>query len=181
MKRLVILLLLVASSVVGAGALTLASVPSPAHAATSFTVAYVFDFGTGVQDSAFTGSSIFTNAVTGSPILNGGVYNGATFTDVPVSAIDANPSTALTGFDTVILYEVCDIGSHPNLISAVNTFLLNGGKVMIFDADRCASGIGGVADYSTFVFPFSTSSPGPTGASGSYTFLESNTLTTGLA
>jgi Bacterial Ig-like domain (group 1) len=183
MKRLVISLLLVASSVLGAGALTLASVPSPAHAATSVNVAYVFDdsLGSGVQDSSFPGSSIFTNAVTGSPIANGGTYNGATFTDVPVSVIDANPSTALTGFDTVILYEVCDIGSHPNLISAVNTFLLNGGKVMIFDADRCASGVGGVANYSTFVFPFSTSSPGPQGASGSYTFLESNTLTTGLA
>src|SRR4051794_34792824 len=81
-----------------------------AHAATSTKVAYVTDFGAGVNDSAFPppgGSSIFNNAVGGVPLPNGGTYNGATFTNVPVSTIDASPTTALAGFDTVLVYEAC--------------------------------------------------------------------------
>ncbi|HEX4705114.1 MAG TPA: Ig-like domain-containing protein [Pseudonocardiaceae bacterium] len=166
-------------------AVALIALPAPAHAATSNNVAYVFNFGSGINDTSGpgSGSSIFVNAVTGSAIGAGntGSYNGASFTNVPVSAIDANPSTALGGFDTVILYEICDIGAHPSTLSAVNSFLDNGGKVMVFDADRCAPGVGGIADYSNFLFPFTTSSPGPQGASGSYTAIESSTLTSGLA
>ena len=102
-----------------------------AQSAVSANVAYVFDFGSGVNDTdgPGTGSGIFVNAVTGSPIGVGdtGTYNGATFTNVPVSTIDSSPSTALNGFDTVILYEVCDIAAHPATLTAINTFLANGG------------------------------------------------------
>ena len=58
--------------------------------------AYVTDFGAGVNDSAFPpsgGSSIFNNAVGGVPLPNGGTYNGATFTNVPISTIDSSPAT----------------------------------------------------------------------------------------
>lgn len=158
--------------------------PASAQAATTHNVAYVTDFGSGINDAGGpgSGSSIFVNALTGSAIGSGntGTYNGASFTNVPVSSIEAAPSTALNGFDTAILYEICDINSHPAMENAVNTFLDNGGKVMIFDADRCAPGEGGLANYSNFLFPFATSSPGPRGASGSYTSIEPSTLTTGL-
>jgi Bacterial Ig-like domain (group 1) len=150
-------------------------------------VAYVFDFGTGLNDGSGPGSSssIFANAVTGSGLIDGGAYNGATFHNVPVSTVDASPSTAFNGFDTVILYEVCDIAAHPNLISAVNSFIDKGGKLMIFDGDRCAPlgsgfGVAGVPDYTGFEFPFQTTNPGPQGASGPYTLVETSTLTTGL-
>src|ERR1044071_533432 len=135
-------------------------VPS-AQAATTSAVAYVFDFGTGVNDTlgssngtVFPGSSIFTNVLTtGSPLSNGGSYNGVAFTNVPIATIDANPATALSGFDTVLLYQVCSINSHPAALSAVNTFLVNGGKVIILDGDRCALGeAAGPADWSGFLF-----------------------------
>ena len=168
-------------------------------------VAYVYDFGfgspgsqtcganaggTGVNDlnPPGCGGSIFRNAVTGGAIGAGntGTYEGVSFTNVTVAAVDANPATALTGFDSVMLYQVCDIHLHPNLITALNNFLNAGGKVMIFDGDRCAPPrgaftFGGQADYTGFLFPFATNSPGPTGSpAGKYTSIDSSTLTTGL-
>ena len=163
---------------------------SPAQAATTHKVAYVFDFRFGVNDTlgssngtVLPGSSIFTNVLTtGTPLPNGGTYNGATFTNVPIATIDANPATALSGFDTVLLYQLCSIGSHPTAMNSINTFLVNGGKVIILDGDRCAEDeAAGEADWSSFLFPFATHGPGPTGGSGSYTFIETSTLTTGLS
>jgi hypothetical protein len=158
---------------------------------TTLNVAYITDFGGGLADPnppnpSPPGSSIFTDAITGSPLPNGGTYNGATFVDVPISAIDANPATALSGFDTAILFQVCTIGSHPTAMGAINSFLAGGGKVMIFDADGCSTNtaggaIGITADYSGFLFPFTTDSPGPLGAQNQpYTFEEANSLTAGL-
>jgi hypothetical protein len=166
--------------------------PPAAQAATTSRVAYVYDdsLGAGVTDPNLPGSSIFTDSVTGSPLANGGTYNGVTFTDVPVSAVDAAPGTAFNGFDTVLLYEVCDIGAaaHASTLGAVNAFLDDGGKVMIFDGDGCSSSGGFAAppDYSHFLFPFTTNNPGPQGgASQPYSFVEGlstggTTLTHGL-
>jgi Bacterial Ig-like domain (group 3) len=160
-----------------------------AHAATTHHVAYVTDFGGGMGDANPPnpnppGSSIFTNALLGGPLANGGTYDGAVFNDLPIASIDANPSTALNGFDTAVLYEVCTIGAHPVAVSAINSFLANGGKVMIFDADGCAIASGArniIADYSGFLFPFQTNSPGPQGAQNrAYTFKEISSLTNGL-
>ena len=155
---------------------------------TSSNAAYIFDFGSGINDTGGPGigSSIFVNAVTGSPIGAGntGSYNGVSFTNVPVSAIDANPAHALDGFDTAVLYMVCDIASHPATLGALSHFVDSGHKLMIFDADACAptEDFGrGPADYSGFLFPFATNSPGPQGASGLYTEIEASTLTTGLS
>src|SRR5262249_57623741 len=151
--------------------LGLAALSPAAHAATSTNVAYVMDFGAGVNDSAFPppgGSSIFNNAVGGLPLPNGGTYNGAMFTNVPISTIDTNPATALAGYDTVLLYMVCSIGSHPIALGAINTFLANGGKVMIFDSDACAPSAHGAANWSGFLFPFTTTSPGPVGLAPHY-------------
>jgi hypothetical protein len=174
---------------------TFAFAASAGAAKTSTNVAYVTDFGLGANDPtgppAVPGSSIFVNALTGS--TPGATYTttgGKTVnvTDVAVSKIDAEGSAALAGFDTVILYEVCDIGKHPATMTAINTFLTEGGKVMIFDADRCAklteeAGFGGEpAHYTGFLFPFETSSPGPEGAENfPYTDVVPSTLTTGLS
>ncbi len=156
-----------------------------AHAATSTNVAYVTDFGAGLSDPVappgVPGSSIFNNAITGAPLPNGGSYNGATFTDVPVTAIDASPLTALVPYDTVLLYEVCSIASHPLALGAINTFLTNGGKVMIFDSDTCAPSAHGAANWSGFLYPFTTTSPGPVGGGGSYLTVVPSSLTTGLS
>jgi hypothetical protein len=149
-------------------------------------VGYVSDFGgQSANDASSLGSSIFVNALTGT--TPGATYTTAdasktvTLTDVPISKIDAAGIAAITPFDTLILYQVCDIAGHPKALEAINTFLTNGGKVMIFDADRCAEGFGGTADYSAFLFPFSTNSPGPKGASGSYVTVVPSTLTSGLS
>ncbi len=153
-------------------------------------VAYVTDFGTGLNDTEY--YSLFKDAV-GNPSWGGvspgtgntGTFAGVNFTSVPVSNIDAAPTTALKGFDTVVLYEVCDIGSHPKTLSAINDFLTAGGKVMIYDSDAChgtylGSNPSGSADYSGFLFPFTTSSPGPLGDSGSYSVIQASSLTAGL-
>lgn len=150
--------------------------------------AYIYDFGSGINDPGFPGSSIFRNAITGGPIGSGetGSYNGATFSNVPLSAIEANPTAALTGYDNIVLYEVCSIGDPRNsaALNAINTFLDNGGKVLLFDGDGCSANSGGrgIADYSQFAFPFTTSSPGPRGAVGyTYGSVEASTLTSGLS
>jgi len=148
-------------------------------------VAYVTDasctfFGGsgGIEDTHFPGCSILKDAVTGLPIPNGGSFTTTgghvvKFTDVPVSAIDAGGLGAISGYDTVMLFQVCDFGSHPNLVSALNTYLTSGlGKVIIDDGDWCAPGDGGSPNYSAFLFPFTSSNPGPRGASGTVTFVE---------
>jgi hypothetical protein len=130
-------------------ALISAGLPHTAGAATSTRVAYVTDFGAGSNDPIgpigpplMAGSSIFVNALTGTMPL--GSYTTAdglktvAVVDVPVTTIEANPTTALREFDTVILYQVCSIGGLPNTMSAINSFLAAGGKVLIFDADRCS-------------------------------------------
>jgi HYR domain-containing protein len=163
-------------------ALVVATLATTAAAATSTNVAYVTDFGAGSNDTvappATPGSSIFVNGLTGVP--PSGVYTTAdgaktvTIVDVSLSAIDENPTLELAGFDTIILYQVCDIGSHPNAMRAINDFLRNGGKGLIFDADRCA------ASYRGFLFPFTASRPAPEGSAGTYTNVQPSTLTTGL-
>src|SRR5690348_9114108 len=97
--------LLALSGVALVATLAAAAPARPAQAATS-RVAYITDFGGGLNDTGFPGASIFVNAVTGSVPGSGGTgtYNGATFVNVPVATIDASPATALNGFDTAILY-----------------------------------------------------------------------------
>jgi hypothetical protein len=163
---------------------------APARAATqSSKVAYVNDIGSGSDDPTFPhGSSIFVNALTGVAVPNGGTYTTGdttltvTVTNVSVATIDALGVSALGGFDTVIMYQICDIGSHPATMAAINAYLTAGsGKVMIFDADHCFDSAPSPADYSTFLFPFTSSTPGPQGAIGNYTNVQASTLTTGLA
>src|SRR5262249_35402964 len=150
--------------------------------------AYVTDFGAGANDPigppVHPGSSIFVNALTG--LMPLGSYTTAdgmktvSITDVPTAAIEANPGTPLNGFDTVILYQVCSLGGLPNTVRAINTFVARGGKVLIFDADRCSSLNGNPVVYSGLSFPFSVKRLGPEGTVGGYTTIQPSTLTTGL-
>ncbi len=159
--------------------------PTANALANSSKVAYVFDFGSGIGDTGGpgVGSSILVDAVDGTAIPSGGTYTTAsgttvTITDVPVSAVNAGGLSALTPFDTVIVYEVCDIGSsaNANLMNALNSYLTNGdGKVVIFDGDRCSPIAAGSADYSTFLFPFLSNNPGPLGDSGTINTVENET------
>jgi hypothetical protein len=110
--------------------------------------------------------------------------NTVTFTDVTVDAIDAGSLGAISGFDTVLLYEVCDIANHPATMNALNAYLTAGdGKVVIYDADMCAGDR--TPNYNNFLFPFATSNPGPIGYRAAPTFIEPETLpavlTRGLA
>ncbi len=169
--------------------------------AASNKVAYVTDFsnGKGCEDPTVLGSSIFTNAILGAPPAGssaaGCTYttSGAVtthFTNVFVSTIDANGVAALSGYDTVLVYLVCDIGGHSGLVSALNSYLSAGsGKVVIYDADYCADGNlssgGPTPNYNAFLFPFTGLYPGPNNYVGSITRLEAEiapaTLTSGLA
>jgi hypothetical protein len=160
------------------------------HAAppkTSLNVAYIYNLGTGANDPTPQGGSIFKNAVTGVP--PGVTYTTAdsskvvTITNVTVASIDIGGAAVLAGFDTAILYMVCDIGSstHANTMTALNSFIAGGKKLLIFDGDRCAPGFGGSPNYSTFLFPFTSSNPGPQGSGKCYIGVQPSTLTTGLA
>jgi len=146
-------------------------------------VAYVTDFGS-MSVCATNGidSSIFVNAITDAPpagcpnvptyTTTGG--NTVTFTDVTVAAIDAGGLAAIAGFDTVLLYEVCDIANHTATMAALNSYLTAGdGKLVIYDADRCYGPT--IPNYGTFLFPFTTSNPGPEGYAGTPTFIETET------
>lgn len=173
--------------------------PNANALAHSTNVAYVTDFGTGLCDTSGPGigSSVFVNAVisgsgtpTGCPgggphtyttgangfgtVAGGNVIN---FTDVSVSSINVGGVAVLAPYDTVMVYMVCDIGSPANapFMAALNSYLAAGGdhKVVILDGDRCSPISAGSADYTTFLFPFVSNNPGPIGAPGSITFVES--------
>ena len=166
----------------------------------SSNVAYVFDdsifpcgsTGCGINDTAGPGAggSIFVNGVDGTApgtgntgmytAVNGGVNAvSVNLTNVPTSTISSN-ANALSGFDTAIAYQTCAIGTQPAVMGALNQFVQNGGKLMIFDADGCSNALG-TADWSGFLFPFTTNNPGPQGASGTYDNVIPSDLTTGLS
>lgn len=189
--------------VISCAALVSAGVVPAAASATTYSrnVAYVFDDsqfpcgdnGCGMNDTSGPGqgASIFVNAVDGTaPGIGGtgsytpanGELSAVNLTNVPFSELSATPD-ALSGFDTAIVYEPCNIGlsENSNVLGALNAFVDAGGKVMMFDADACADNADGQADWSGFVFPFATNSPGPEGAVGSYESIQPSSLTTGLS
>src|SRR5260370_31898253 len=105
-----------------------------AHAAplTSLNVAYIYDFGTGANDPIFKGSSIFTNALTGTH--PGATYTTAdatktvAITNVTVASIDAGGDAVLAPFHPAILYIVSNIGSpgHSHPMPAAKHFIVRG-------------------------------------------------------
>lgn len=189
LKAKIILSLVACLVTVSAVTMTFSGSLIRAHAASrsSHNIAYVT-----YDDSGFTGTSIpsaniFTDSIVGGPAPTSSAtasvtYNGMTFTPLARAALSA---TTLAPYDTLILFEVCDIATSltTSQHDAINAYLAAGNKILLYDGDRCAAGTGtgGVADYSWFTYPFSTSSPGPQGASGVLTVVENSTLTQGLS
>ncbi len=142
------------------------------------------------DDSGFTENSVATGNIFATSVVNGSastsltndsvIYNNMTFTPLTKASLS---STTLAPYDTLILFEVCDIATSLNASqhAAINDYLAKGNKIILYDADRCAPSDGGVADYSWFTYPFSTSSPGPQGNMSTLTIVENSTLTSGLA
>ena len=101
--------------------------------------------------------------------------------EVAVSAItDTNAPDPLRSFDTVVLYQVCDIGRDLDddaFRSRVTGFVERGGKLVVWDSE-CGGATEGATepDYSRFVYPFDTVAAGFTGASGSLTIADPSTL-----
>ena len=160
---------------------------STAHAASrsSLNIGYVNYDDSGFTESGIPSANIFTNAIIGGPAATSSAtapvtYNGMTFT--PLKRADISSAT-LANYDTLILFEICDINTSLSSAQhdAINAYLAAGNKILLYDADRCAPGDGGNADYSWFTYPFSTSNPGPQGATGNLTVVENSTLTQGLS
>jgi predicted secreted protein len=131
----------------------------------------------GYKDTHSPGCSLFENAIKGGvPAGNTFTTSGGNvvqFTNVPVSKIDANPNTALYGYDTVILYVVCDIGGEPTLMKAINNFVRAAyDKLIIYDADACGAADNTTPNYSSFVFPFTLDAVGPVPGTGQVTWIE---------
>jgi hypothetical protein len=89
---------------------------------------------------------------------------------------------ALAAFDTVVLNVAssdigCDLTATGALTTSqkddLNTFVENGGKLIIYDAE-CT--FGGGVDYSWLPYPFTTNNPGAHDARGTLTIVEDNTL-----
>jgi len=158
---------------------------APAARAQSSNAAYIYDsdFGSGLNDpdkgkdspagkGAKKGSSIFNNSIIGVPpgpspyTYTTAAGTKVTFTDLLVK--DVSSSATFAGFDTILLYEVCDIQTQPLLLTAINNYIESGlGKVVIYDGDRCAdrgAAYAGQAHYDPgFTFPFTSQNPGPSG------------------
>src|SRR2546429_916029 len=102
----------------------------------SHNIAYV-----NYDDSGFTGSSpaqgnIFADSVVNSPAPTGSktasvTYNGMTFTPLTIAALS---TSALAPYDTLILFEVCDIATSLNSSqhAAINAYLAAGNKILLY-------------------------------------------------
>ena len=164
--------------------------PSVSDAAgPSAQVAYVYDYNldTGACPGELGGCffDIFFSAVNGthafSPYTYTGVAPSVTLTNVDIGISGLNGTGTLTGYDTVVLYDTCHIGTQTTAMGKINAFLDNGGKVLIFNADGCSAARPyGPASYLGFRFPFTTSEPVAPGPQGVYTLVVPNSLTTGV-
>jgi Big-like domain-containing protein len=102
------------------------------------------------------------------------------FTMVLPETIATGGAGVLSGFDTVALVGICDIGDFlsgahgPNFKTNIESFVSNGGKLIIWDPE-CTS-----TNYSNFVYPFTTSNPGAAGATGTLTDVEENSLSSSV-
>jgi hypothetical protein len=156
---MVFVAVLLVASLVGVGGLVR---PTPASAiAASQKVALV----PSASGSALNGGTMPT---TGFP----GGY-APVFTDVSLASIRDDAVDPLTGFDTVALLQVCEIGtflSNSQFNARITGFVNGGGKLIIWDSE-CET-----TDYSGFLFPFATNNPGAAGAQGTLSVAENDDL-----
>ena len=176
------------SSSSGAGATRATLLRANASTASS-QVAYISDATSG-------GSNLFSDDM-GAPSPGGGATgsSGSYSTASPAGALTVTVTNQdasflgsatypLSAYDTVIMYDVCDVASFPQYMTNLNKFVDNGGKLVILDGGQCVNGNGGVANWSTFEKGFSDKYqlPDPQyGPSLPYTSVESgDPLTTAL-
>src|SRR3989442_8694087 len=172
-RRVPAFILVVALSLIG----TLAGPAHPAVAVTarSQNIALVPSPG-----GKFNNGGFLPIAISGQPGVPAGY--SPSFTNVNPNSIAAGGSSVLSGFDTVVLVGLCDIGVYlnpaggfgPNFKANIEAFVSNGGKLIIYDSE-CTS-----TNYSNFVYPFTTSNPGAAGAIGTLTDVEENSLSSSI-
>lgn len=96
------------------------------------------------------------------------------YTFVDILATDIS-STTLASFDTLVLSQVCDVGTALSVSQqrAVVDWVADGGKLVLYDSDVCggysyfAMGVP-VVDYSWLPYPFVTDNPGGRGSSSGH-------------
>ena len=146
-----------------------------------------------LTDASNGGFSLWSDALGIAAPLDGATYQtvapaaalSVTIHDVDMTKLDVKASTALSGLDTLVVFDTCDIGNHANAMTAINAFVDGGGKVIILDGAQCTDTNGGAADYTTFAKPFTAAYADPDPqqlASTPYTSVgePGSSLTTGL-
>jgi uncharacterized protein YkwD len=98
-------------------------------------------------------------------IIEGGFFElssdrpGVTFESVPLANLDR---ATLDPYDTLVLSQVCSIGSlPPPMLIALTDWVASGRKLIIYDSDECSQPV----DYLWLPYPFTTSNPGAQGSS----------------
>ena len=91
---------------------------------------------------------------------------------------------SFNGYDTIVLWEYCNVGSDTTVQSALIAFLQDGGKVIVWDSDACSSEDGTQAGYgwlSSVGAVFTAETPGQTGSfGGTLTVKENNNFLSGI-
>ena len=110
---------------------------------------------------------------------SGGFPNGDTFNFINLSPTsirdDAVDPIVAGGFDTVVLVMIdyFDVNwwSDATFRGRIENFVSNGGKLIIYDSENTHN------NYSSFIYPFTVSAPGPMGSpNGEIWIVENNTL-----
>lgn len=93
-------------------------------------------------------------------------------------SVDDISLDTLRDFDTLVLAQQCDAGQWlPTIQADIRTFVIAGGKLIIYDSDECSQTV----DYRWLPAPFSTNNPGARGSSnGQFTVLENNPMMSGV-
>lgn len=120
-------------------------------------VAYISDFNGGTTGGYSVFDSIGVTPPGGGAPPGSGPYTTAspaspltvTIHNLDVSSL-ASGISSLSGMDTVVLFDVCNIGSDPSYLKTINAFVDGGGKLVIMDGAQCVTGNGGDADFSKF-------------------------------
>jgi 3D (Asp-Asp-Asp) domain-containing protein len=99
-------------------------------------------------------------------------YPGQTFSTLSASQVSAQ---ALVSYDTVIIFMFDPSQLSSTQKSAIISWVFNGGKLLIWDSDQVPPG--SPWDYTWLPYPFTTSTPGQTGAcTGKLEIMEENQL-----
>lgn len=87
-------------------------------------------------------------------------------------------ASSFSGYDTIVLWMYCAVGSDTTVQNALVSFLQSGGKIIIWDSDACNSEEGTQATYSwlgSVGATFAAQTPGETGSTGgSLTIVEND-------